>query len=76
MAQVRIRRIRVPILGILFALTGLLGFARLRWRRSRRRPTGSELVRMSDTEFASFIESSGIQTVTTAGLAVPEGHAD
>ena len=44
-------------------------------RKRNRRPTGDQLSKMSDAELASFIRSSGLKTVTTAGLRPNEGNA-
>lgn len=74
--ELRPRGMRLPILGSLIGLTGLVGLLHLRSRNKRHRPTGAELMRMSDGDFAEFIRSSGLKTITTAGLAAPGGHAD
>jgi hypothetical protein len=74
MSLLRGARRRIPIVGGLIGLTGLIGFLRMRSRHPR--PTGAELLRMSDAEFAAFIQSSGLRTVATAGLAVTDGTAD
>lgn len=66
---------RAPILGGLIGLLGLFGIRRLR-RKSPRRPTGAELAAMTDRDFDAFIRSTGIRTVTSAGLAAPNGSAD
>jgi len=67
MAQLPARWLRLPLIG------GLLRYA----SRSRRtRPTGDELMRMTDAEFDEFIRSTGIKTVTTAGLSARDGAAD
>jgi hypothetical protein len=76
MTQLRVRWLRLPAIGGLLGITGLIGLRRLTRRASRPRPTGDELMRMSDTEFATFVRVSDIQTVTTAGLAVQDGPAD
>jgi hypothetical protein len=55
---------RIPLLGALVGV-GLLGILR---RRRRPRPTGSQLMAMDERGFALFIESTGLKTVTTAGL--------
>ncbi len=75
MTQLRTRVARLPLLGGILGITGLIGVVGVRVRRNRR-PTGEQLLRMSDAEFASFIRSSGVKTVTTAGLAAREGNAD
>jgi hypothetical protein len=67
---------RIPILGSLIRITGLVGLFHLRGRRKRHRPTGDELMRMSEADFAEFLRASGLKTVTTAGLAAMDGHAD
>jgi hypothetical protein len=66
MSHLRALRLRLPVLGGLIGLTGIVGI--LRARRPKR-PTGAELAAMSDADFASFIRSSGVKTVTTAGLS-------
>jgi hypothetical protein len=33
-------------------------------------------MRMSEADFAEFLRASGLKTVTTAGLAAMDGHAD
>ena len=68
-------RSRLPILGGLIALTGLIGL-RLTSRLRRRRPTGAQLLGMTDAEFAAFIRSSGIKTRSTPELAAPDGTGD
>jgi hypothetical protein len=60
----RARALRLPILGVI-GLTGVLGILR---RRSRGRPTGAQLMSMNDADFAAFVKSTGLKTVTTAGL--------
>jgi len=45
----------------------------LRGRR-RRRPTGAELNAMDERSFAAFVESTGLKTVTTAGLDTAGQH--
>lgn len=75
MTQLRTRGARLPVLGGILGITGLIGLLRVLGRRSRR-PTGDQLLKMSDADFASFIRSSGLKTVTTAGLAPREGNAD
>jgi hypothetical protein len=62
------------LIGGLVAIGGLIGIFRL--RAKGRRPTGAELMEMSDPDFASFIRASGLKTVTTAGLAALDGRAD
>ena len=75
MAQLRAVWSRIPVLAVLIGLT--LGARRhLRRADSLRRPTGDELMAMSDAEFASFIASTGIKTVTTAGLTQTKASAD
>ena len=69
----RTRRIGPVILGIL-GVTGFVGVRAL--GRRGRRPTGRQLLNMSDAEFAKFIRTSGLKTVTSAGLVSPEGNAD
>jgi hypothetical protein len=64
MTELRARAIRIPLLGALVGV-GLVGILR---RRRRRRPTGSQLMAMDERGFASFVDSTGLQTVTTAGL--------
>ena len=76
MAQLRARWLRLPALGGVLGITGLIGLRRLTRRGSRQRPTGDELMRMTDAEFATFIRLSDIQTVTTAGLPLQDGPAD
>ncbi len=68
MTQPRVRAARLPILG---AIVGLGVLRRLRDRR-RRRPTGAQLMAMDDASFATFIESTGLTTVTGAGLGPSE----
>lgn len=69
MLQQRARWLRLPAIGGLIGITTVVGFLRLIRRGSPgRRPTGDELMRMTDAEFADFIGASGIRTVTTAGL--------
>ena len=75
MAQLRAAWSRIPALG------GLIGFAiGLRWllhrNNPKRRPTATELMDMSDADFAAFVASTGIKTVTTAGLARSDALAD
>jgi hypothetical protein len=64
MTELRARGIRIPLIGALVGV-GLVGILR---RRRRRRPTGSQLMAMDERGFALFIESTGLKTVTTAGL--------
>jgi hypothetical protein len=66
---------RVPIVGSLIGLSGLLGLLHVRSRLKRHRPTGAELMKMSDADFAAFVRASGVKTVSTADLA-SDGHAD
>lgn len=75
MTQLRTRGVRLPVLGGLLGATGLIGILRALGRRNRR-PTGDQLLKMSDADFASFVHSSGMKTVTSAGLAPREGNAD
>jgi hypothetical protein len=74
MSHLRDLGLRIPAIGGLIGITGLVGF--LRQRRRPTRPTGKQLAAMSDRDFASFIQGSGIKTVTTAGLAPMDGSAD
>jgi hypothetical protein len=67
------RRIGPVILGIL-GVTGLVGVRAL--GRRGRRPSGKQLRKMSDADFASFISATGLKTVTTAGLPHAEVNAD
>jgi hypothetical protein len=69
----RTRRIGPLILGIL-GVTGFVGVRVL--ERRGRRPSASQLLNMSDADFASFIRKSGVKTVTSAGLRSSEGSAD
>jgi len=71
MTQPRVRAARLPIVG---AIVGMGVFRRLRDRR-RQRPTGAQLMSMDDASFAAFIESTGLKTVTSAGLG-PSGSTD
>jgi hypothetical protein len=64
MTELRARGVRIPLLGALVGV-GLVGILR---RRRRRRPTGSQLMAMDERGFASFVDSTGLKTVTTAGL--------
>jgi hypothetical protein len=68
MTQPRIRAARLPIVG---AIVGLAVLRRLRDRR-RHRPTGAQLMAMDDASFAAFIESTGLKTVSGAGLGSSE----
>jgi len=68
--QLRAAWSRIPVLGGLIGFTIGLGWV-LGRRSPRRRPTGDELLQMSDAEFAAFIASTGIKTATTAGLFDP-----
>jgi hypothetical protein len=74
MTQLRTRGLRGPVLGGILGLAGL-GILRALGKRNRR-PTGDQLSKMSDADFAAFVHSSGLKTVTTAGLAPSEGNAD
>ncbi len=74
MTQLRTRLVRLPVLGVL-GLAGIIGLVATRGRRNRR-PTGDQLRRMSDADFASFVRSTGLMTVTTAGLTSNEAKAD
>ncbi|HUG30641.1 MAG TPA: hypothetical protein VMQ65_09050 [Candidatus Limnocylindria bacterium] len=76
MTQLRAKWMRLPALGGLLGIAALLAARFARRGPERPRPTGQELMRMSDAEFAAFIQSSGIQTVTTAGLESREGSAN
>jgi hypothetical protein len=69
----RTRRMGSVILGIL-GVTGFVGVRAL--GRRGRRPSGRQLLNMSDADFASFIRKSGVKTVTSAGLVCAEGTAD
>lgn len=66
MRQLPTRWSHLPSLSVLLVISGLLG---LRWLLHRgtpeRQPTGDELVRMSDEEFAALIEAPGIATVSS-----------
>jgi hypothetical protein len=62
----RLASLRIPLLGGVLVATLLALVGR---RGSRRRPTAAELMAMTDAEFEAFIRSTGIKTVTTAGLA-------
>jgi hypothetical protein len=64
--RARLASLRIALLGgiLVTMLLALLGR-----RGSRRRPTAAELVAMTEAEFEAFIRSTGIETVTTAGLA-------
>ncbi|HVA87111.1 MAG TPA: hypothetical protein VNF73_12455 [Candidatus Saccharimonadales bacterium] len=73
--RARALKFSVPLLGVL-GIGGLIGFLKSRSRFTKRRPTADELMKMSDADFAAFIHASGLLTVTTAGLATPEAHAD
>jgi hypothetical protein len=75
MTHLRTRGARLPVVGSVLGITGLIGVIKVLGRRHRR-PTGDQLLHMSDAEFASFIRSSGVKTVTTAGLSAAEGNAD
>jgi hypothetical protein len=79
MAEFRTRIPHLPvrrwIVGGVVGLTGLIGIRRALARRTRR-PTGNQLRRMSDAEFAAVIQESGLKTITSAGLAPPGGKAD
>ncbi len=71
MAHIRIPRLRSPRPG------GSTGVGRLRNALGRRRrPTGDELAQMTDADFAAFVESSGIKTVTTTRVAESQGPSD
>ena len=72
MTQLRIRGLRLPIVGALFGV-GILGVLR---SRRRRRPNGTQLMAMDDAAFAKFIESTGLQTVTSAGLGSSQASTD
>lgn len=66
-----------PLVGGLITLTGitgLIGYARS--RSKTRRPTGAQLMKMSDSEFASYIGRTGLKTVSTARLTAPGGSTD
>jgi hypothetical protein len=69
------RAARIPLLGLIGLATSLFGLARFWNHRRNRRPTGTELMRMSEADFSSFIQDSGLKTVTSAGLSA-DGHAD
>jgi hypothetical protein len=64
MTQLRVRAARLPFVGALAGI-GLLSLLR---RRRKRRPNGAQLMAMDDASFAAFIESTGLKTVTSAGL--------
>lgn len=68
MSQLRDRAARLPIVG---AILGWSVLRRLRDRR-RHRPTGAQLMAMDDASFAAFVESTGLRTVTSAGLESSE----
>ena len=67
MTQLRARALLVQALGLLVVL-GILGMSSLVQRGRRGRPTGAELMRMTDADFGAFVDAAGIQTVTSAGL--------
>jgi hypothetical protein len=69
----RTRRIGPVIVGIL-GVTGFVGVRAL--GRRGRRPSGRQLLNMSDADFASFIRKSGVKTATSAGFISAEGRAD
>jgi hypothetical protein len=71
----RQRAMRLPLLAVIGIVTSVVGFARFRGHRKTRRPTGTELMQMSDADFAAFIHESGLKTVTSAGLSA-DGHSD
>ena len=75
MTQLRTRAARLPVLGGILGVTGFIGVLRALGKRHRR-PTGDQLSKMTDAEFASFIQSTGLRTVTMAGLGPGEGRAD
>ena len=64
----RIMKLWASVVGGVFVVALVAWFGR---RVARARPTGSQLLAMTDPEFASFIRSTGIKTVTTAGMAAP-----
>jgi hypothetical protein len=70
MTHLRARGKSLSILGGLVGATWLISV--LRGRGRRHRPTGAELAAMSDADFAAFIDSTGVKTVTTAGLSPAE----
>ena len=72
MAHSRLRAARIPILGALFGV-GQIGVLR---SRRRRMPSVDQLMAMDDAAFAAFIESTGLKTVTTAGLSSSKAPAD
>jgi hypothetical protein len=78
MAELRTRVPHVPVRRWLLAIVGiagLIGFGRAFNRRDRR-PTSDDLLNMSDTDFAVFVDSVGLKTVTSAGLLPLEGTTD
>ncbi len=79
MAELRTRIPHPPLrrwlVGGIVGLTSLIGIRRALARRPRR-PTGDELRMMSDAEFSAFVQASGLETITSPGLATHEGKAD
>lgn len=79
MAELRTRIPHPPLrrwlVGGVVGITGLIGIRRALGRRTRR-PTGDQLLRMSEAEFAAFVQASGLKTVTSASLAPQGAKAD
>ena len=75
MTRLRTRAAWLPVLGGILGVTGVVGVLRFFGKRHRR-PTGDQLSKMSDADFASLIQFSGLKTVTTARLGPSEGRAD
>ena len=71
-ADLRTRSRSLSMLGGLIGATWLVSVLRKRGRGTRHRPTGAELAAMSDADFAVFIDSTGVKTVTTAELSAAE----
>jgi hypothetical protein len=70
------RSVRIPVIGVIGLLaSALIGLIRFRPRSKQRRPTGADVMRMSEPEFAAFVRETGVLTVTSARL-LADGHAD
>lgn len=70
MTSIRARWLRSPVVRIVGFAVGTLARRRLVRRAPRSGPpTGTELMAMSDKDFAAFIDASGIGTMTSARLA-------
>jgi hypothetical protein len=64
MSHLRGVGLRLPLIGGLLGLGGLIGMRMM--RGGRRRPTASQLMKMDDATFAEFIRRTGLRTISSS----------